>query len=180
MNRNLIRFSNLLFAALGFGLTLAHTLELPGKRKLDGAEWLAVQHTFYGGFAIVGGIAEVLGLCSAILALVMLRTNRTARVGTAIAAVCFLGMLGCYWFGNRPINADVAAWTATTLPADWMTYRDRWDAFHATSTVFAAVAFVALAFATLSEAPPTGARERATDPAQHATTHYGTMGHERR
>jgi hypothetical protein len=96
MNRNVIRFSNLLFAALALGLTLAHALELPGKRTLTGAQWLAVQHTFYGGFATVGGIAEVLGLCSAVLALALLRTGRAARIGTAIAAACFLGMLACY------------------------------------------------------------------------------------
>src|SRR5437764_13077345 len=57
-----LRFVSLLCAALALGLTLTHDLEIPGKQMLSGASWLVVQHTFYGGFAIVGGLAEVIGL----------------------------------------------------------------------------------------------------------------------
>ena len=53
-----LRFVSLLCAAVALGLTLTHDLEIAGKHSLDGAEWLHVQHTFYGGFAIVGGIAD--------------------------------------------------------------------------------------------------------------------------
>src|SRR5579884_4075371 len=42
---------NLICAALVLGLTLTHDLEIPGKHMLSGAEWLNMQHTFYGGFA---------------------------------------------------------------------------------------------------------------------------------
>jgi hypothetical protein len=49
---------------VALGLTLTHDLQIAGKHNLGGAEWLHVQHTFYGGFAIVGGITEVLGLIS--------------------------------------------------------------------------------------------------------------------
>jgi hypothetical protein len=46
-----------LACSLVFGLTLTHVLQSPGSRSLDGPAWLAVQHTFYGGFAVVGGLA---------------------------------------------------------------------------------------------------------------------------
>ena len=49
------RFVSLLCASVALGLTLTHDLEIPGKQMLSGADWLAVQRTFYGGFAIVGG-----------------------------------------------------------------------------------------------------------------------------
>ena len=51
------RFVSLLCAALALGLTLTHDLEIPGKQLLSGADWLIVQQTFYGGFAIVGPYA---------------------------------------------------------------------------------------------------------------------------
>jgi hypothetical protein len=41
----IVRFVNLICAALACGLTLTHTLEMPGKQQLGGAEWLVVQHT---------------------------------------------------------------------------------------------------------------------------------------
>jgi hypothetical protein len=50
-----LRFVSLLCAAVALGLTLTHDLEIAGKHSLSGAEWLHVQHTFYGGLAIVGG-----------------------------------------------------------------------------------------------------------------------------
>ncbi|WP_284227949.1 hypothetical protein [Mycobacterium antarcticum] len=41
-----------------------------------------------------------------------------------------------------PVNSQVAQWTSATLPANWTSYRDTWEAAHA---VAAAVSFVALA-----------------------------------
>jgi hypothetical protein len=36
------RFVNLLLVALTFGLTWCHVMEIPGKRRLSGPEWLSV------------------------------------------------------------------------------------------------------------------------------------------
>jgi hypothetical protein len=102
-----LRFVSLLCAALALGLTLTHDLEIPGKHSLDGAEWLNVQHTFYGGFAIGGGIAEVLGLISTGALLVLLRAQRTSFVLTLRAALSFLGMLALFTFGNNPLNQQL-------------------------------------------------------------------------
>ncbi len=146
-----LRFASLVCATLALGLTLTHVLELPGKRKLTGTEWLTIQHTFYGGFAVVGGIVEVLGLITTLGLLFLVRQRRTTFLLTLIGALCFLGTLLAYWFGNRPINAQVSAWTPATLPSDWMRYRDRWDNAHATSAVFAAIALVVLLIAILRD-----------------------------
>jgi hypothetical protein len=71
-----LRFISLTCATLVLGLTLAHVLEAPGKRHLTGAEWVAVQNTFYAGFAVVGGIGEVLGLLSSSALVAVLRGRR--------------------------------------------------------------------------------------------------------
>ena len=148
-----VRFVSLLCAALVCGLTLAHVLEMPGKRQLSGPEWLAIQHTFYGGFAIVGGTGELLGLASTALVAWCRRRERRAFALHALAVLGFLGMLLSYGFGNRPINAEIASWTATTLPPDWASYRDRWDAAHTVSAGLATVTLLALLGSIIGELP---------------------------
>ncbi|HZU06979.1 MAG TPA: hypothetical protein VFB73_13515 [Chloroflexota bacterium] len=148
-----LRFVSIVCAALALGLTVAHVLERPGKAQLSGAEWLLVQHTFYGGFAVVGGLAEVLGLLTSLGTLVLLRGRRTQAMLALLGALSFAGMLLSYAAGNRPINDLVAAWTPASLPPDWTVYRDRWDGAHALSALFAALALGNLLAGALREAP---------------------------
>lgn len=147
------RFVSLFCAALALGLTLTHDLEIPGKQQLNGTEWLVVQHTFYGGFAIVGGVAQIVGLISTGVLLFLLRQRRTAFVLTLIAALSFAGMLALFAFGNNPLNLQIATWTPQSLPANWHEIRDAWDRFHAASSAFAVLAFIALLIALLRETP---------------------------
>lgn len=154
-----LRFLSLVCAALVLGLTLTHNLEIPGKRMLSGAEWLQVQHTFYGGFAIVGGITETFGLLSTALLAFLLRWRRMALILTLIAALCFAGMLALFAFGNNPLNQQIASWTPMTLPANWRTVRDAWDSFHAASSGLSALSFVCLLIAVLRDTSSPPGRE---------------------
>lgn len=156
------RFVSLFCAALAWGLTLTHDLEIPGKQQLGGAEWLAVQHTFYGGFAIAGGLAQIIGLILAGFLLFLLRGRRTAFMLTLIATLSFAGMLALFAFGNNPLNQQIATWTPETLPATWHEVRDAWDRFHAASSGFAALAFTALLIALLRETPSRRAKSEAS------------------
>jgi hypothetical protein len=55
-----LRFVNLLLVALTFGLTWCHVIEIPGKLRLSGPEWLSVQHNLYIAFGgPVGAPIEV-------------------------------------------------------------------------------------------------------------------------
>ena len=164
---NWLRFINLLSAAAVFGLALAHALEIPGKRGLDSTQWLAVQQSFYGGFAPIGGLAEVLGLVTSLLLLLPLRKRPRALVQTVIGALCFLGMLLIYFFVNRPINSRIASWTPTTIPDDWTFYRNLWDYAHLGTTLLATVAIVLLLLAALM---PDAPREVQQPAAQDAST----------
>lgn len=151
-----LQFCALVCSALVMGLTLTHVLQSPGSRGLSGDEWLHVQHTFYGGFAVVGGISESLGLITAIALTWALLSHGVMRAAVApgIAAVCFIGMLLSYWFGNRPVNAKIAAWMPSSLPPDWQAYRDTWETAHAVTAGLAALAFVALAIALIWHRKP--------------------------
>lgn len=144
---DLLLFIALVCSGLVFGLTLTHVLQDPGSRGLDATAWLDVQHTFYGGFAVIGGVGEIGGLFIAGAMSVALFTQRVVAGGVraGIAALCFLGMLLAYFFGNRPVNAAVAGWTTRSIPADWSAYRNAWEVAHAASAVLAAAAFALLA-----------------------------------
>jgi uncharacterized membrane protein len=41
-----------------------------------------------------------------------------------------------------PINKQIASWTSTTVPANWMDLRDRWLAFHNVRSAAGVLAFV--------------------------------------
>jgi hypothetical protein len=155
------RFSNLYSTALTLGLLLAHVLELPGKQSLSGPEWLAVQHNLYGGFALVGGLSELLALVSVAALLPLLRGRRAAFAWTLLGAACLVALPFIFYFGNNPINGRIASWTPATLPPDWAQQRDRWEGFHAASAALAAAAFAALLVAALRDTASPGAPDRA-------------------
>jgi hypothetical protein len=156
-----LRFLSLIGAALVLGLTLTHDLEIPGKHLLSGADWLTVQHTFYGGFALVGGMAEVLGLISTGLLAFLIRKQLTAFILTLVASLCFAGMLVLFAFVNQPINLQVVSWTPQTMPANWRTLRDAWDGLHAASSLLSALSFVSLLLALLRETPKSSSHDPA-------------------
>jgi hypothetical protein len=124
--------------------TVTHDLEIACKRTLSGEEWLQVQHTFYDGFAIVGGVGEMLSLISTGALAYLLRKQQTGFVLTLIGALCFFGTLAMFAFGNRSISQLIATCTLQTSPATWRQTGDAWDAFHAISSVFATLAFITL------------------------------------
>ena len=144
-----LRLVGLLACLLVLGLTLSHVLESAGSRGLDGATWLTVQHTFYGGFAVVGGAAELVGLVATTTEAVYSRRQPRTAAAPGFAALCLLGTLLSYWFGNRPVNTKVAHWTPATLPADWASYRDTWETAHAVSAILGALATLALLISTI-------------------------------
>src|SRR5699024_11890421 len=112
---NLIRilqFCTLVCSAIVMGLTVTHVLQSPGSRGLSGEEWLDVQHTFYGGFAVVGAISESLGLITAISLTLTLVGRRVAPAVVAPAHVAggFIGYLMSGWVGKRPVKAKIGSW----------------------------------------------------------------------
>ena len=159
----MLRATGLICAALVAGLTLSHFLQAPGSSGLPGAAWLEVQQSFYGGFAVVGGLAEILGLLATGAAgVVLLRRNRRAASAHLVAALCLAGTLLSFAIGNQPVNERVASWTVATLPENWTMYRDRWEAAHATSAALSLTALVVLVVAAVGGSPTAGDRARAS------------------
>jgi hypothetical protein len=53
-------------------------------------------------------------------------------------------MIAVFFLLNAPVNTAVAAWTSTTLPSDWATYRLRWEAGHAIAALLALIGLATL------------------------------------
>ncbi len=54
---------------------------------------------------------------------------------------------------NQPINADVMAWTASAMPANWTEVRDHWWVWHVIRTYIAGAALLTLLMAVLMDRP---------------------------
>jgi hypothetical protein len=146
-----LRFLNLLLVALTLGMTFCHALEYPGKRDLDGTDWLMVQHHVYVAFGVIGAVIEVTAIATTWIVLWQLHGWKLSRVLTLAAALCGSAALAVWFAYVDPVNAALKAWTPETLPGDWTSYRDQWEAGHAVGAVLFALAFSALVAALLSE-----------------------------
>jgi len=138
----LVRLLAFIVAILALLAPAAHVLELPNKLRLDGPLWLAVQQSLYAGWGpFIGAPTEIGGLVLSLICFASAPTRR-ARALWIAAAACYGVMLIAFFVFNGPVNAAIASWTAATLPADWPTYRVKWEAGHAIAFVFAAGALM--------------------------------------
>ncbi|HEX4173182.1 MAG TPA: hypothetical protein VHY82_11985 [Acetobacteraceae bacterium] len=150
-----IRGINLVFAVLAVFAPMAHVLELPNKLALDAELWLAVQQHLYRGWGpFVGAPTELGALLTSLLLVYLRRRSRAVLAATALASIGYAGMLATFFLLNRPVNAAVALWTATTMPPDWMAYRARWEAGHAIAAALALASLALLIWAYVRERRP--------------------------
>jgi hypothetical protein len=153
-----VRVLSLVFVALILGLTFAHVLEIPGKLRLAGPDWLTVQQNLYVGFGTVGAVVEVLAILLAWAVALMARDRRPALRWSLGAASCISAGLVAWALLVAPMNAALAGWTPETLPPDWRGYRNQWEAGHAIHFALFLLGFAALVIAILNDAPQRSAR----------------------
>jgi hypothetical protein len=149
-----LRFANLLCVALTLGLTWAHVLEVPGKLRLDGPHWLAVQHNLYIAFGPpVGAPIEIAAILLCWVVYFLVRRRHPAAGLTLTASCCTtLGLVLWFWL-VAPMNTVIAGWTPETLSLDWTAVRNQWEAGHAAQCALFGVAFGSLVAALLAETP---------------------------
>jgi hypothetical protein len=151
----LLRFLNLLFVALTFGLTWCHVVEIPGKLRLTGPQWLDVPHNLYVAFGPpFGAPIELAAILLTWWVFWLVRRRRPAALLTLAAAVCTTLGLVAWWLLVSPMNEILDGWTAQNLPSDWIAVRDRWEAGHALQCLLFGLGFSALAVALIAETPP--------------------------
>ncbi|HSI01415.1 MAG TPA: DUF1772 domain-containing protein [Reyranella sp.] len=137
-----LQFLSIVLAAIGMALSLAHALELPGKRRLDRDTYLAVQMIYAPGFAIGGFLGEACAILATLTLAVFTPPGTTAFWLTIAALGCLLVEHAIFWLATQPVNR----FWGKPLPAgsDWTALRDRWEGSHLARAVAAAAAFLLL------------------------------------
>jgi uncharacterized membrane protein len=134
--------ASLLCVAITMGLPLAHALELPGKLRLDEAEYRIVQSVYYAGFTIGGLIGELGGVIVLIAVLILLPKQTARFYWTVVSLVLLCAVHAVYWLMTHPVNN---AWVSTVpMPKaastffatfgrskrDWRQLRRQWECSH--------------------------------------------------
>lgn len=150
MALKVMRSIDLLLVALTLGMTFCHALEIYGKLKLSGAEWLAVQQHLYAAFGAVGGAIEVLAVLFTWIVLAMVWPRGSAKAFTLIAAICGTVALIIWLTTVSPMNTVFMRWVAATLRRLDSLSRSMGNS-HAISASLYAVTFSALVISILAE-----------------------------
>src|SRR5215468_6459248 len=97
-------FMAIVLSAVGMGLSLAHALELPGKRRLSRDAYFAVQTIYYPGFTIGGALGEPLAIVAALLTVLFTVPGSQVFWLILSAVVCLLFEHALYWLVTHPVN----------------------------------------------------------------------------
>ena len=149
----ILRYLALACITVALCMTLAHVLEIPGKLRLKGPEWLVVQQNLYIAWGLTGGLAELGAIVFAGLAARLDRGRPDVARPALLAAIASVLGLAVWALVVAPVNAQLNGWTAISLPTEWQEARNRWEAGHAAGAVLFAVAFVAILRAIVRDAP---------------------------
>lgn len=154
----LLQLLTLCLIALTFGLSIAHALEYPGKRRLSESEYRTVQTIYYPGFTVGGLIGEFGGMV-ALASLLGLGTAPTMTWWVISSLGSMIIGHAIYWTVTHPTNAvwlkgtDIDASSAiffglwVTRETDWRRLRDVWELSHVARAALHFGAFLCLAFA---------------------------------
>jgi len=159
-------FVAIVLAAVGMGLSLAHALELPGKRRLGRDAYFAVQTIYYPGFTIGGAFGEPLAMVAALVTLLFSTPGSPVFWLILTAFVCLAFEHSLYWLLTHPVNkiwlqeqnlggagaSFFAKGGASPSVQSWTMLRDRWEYSHVARAVFAGLAFVFLLIAAIRPA----------------------------
>jgi hypothetical protein len=152
----------LVLVALAMAPAVAHALELPGKMRLSRDVYLQVQPIYYPGFTFVGGAAEILGLLSTFISVLLIPRGTPAFWLTLCALVALVVMHAVFWLVTQPVNrywlreyelgsAGKAVFRTNQGAAepheDWSSARDKWEHSHVVRAMLVTVALILLAAA---------------------------------
>jgi hypothetical protein len=150
------RFVALLLAALTLGLGFCHLMQLPSRMGWD--QYLWVGSTVQGGlYALFGPVGAVIFVATVIaLGLNAYFVREHGRPGFRLAlaaALLFATALVLWWVLVYPVNVELAKWVDGPVPADWTSYRARWEWGHATISLVELIGFAALILSVLADTP---------------------------
>jgi hypothetical protein len=103
--------------------------------SLTPATFVEVGQVMMEGYGpIMSVLMPVTLLVTLVAGVLTYRRNRLAGLLVLVGFACLAVATATTLMVNVPIDEIIAGWTASTLPADWMQIRDRWEAYHTTRT----------------------------------------------
>jgi anthrone oxygenase-like protein len=162
-----IEVISVFLVALAMSLALAHTLEFPGKLRLDREAYLTVQTVYYPGFTLAGA-GEPLAILSTLILLWMMRGRGTTFW---LVLVSFLGVLlmqAVFWLVTQPTNrywlknqrltkagskffgVEQREQSKRESTPDWSAFRNRWEYSHIIRSVLSMISLLTLTVAIVS------------------------------
>jgi hypothetical protein len=150
------RFVAILLAALTLGLSFCHLMQLPSRLGWD--QYLWVGSTVQGGlYAMFGSVGAALFIATVIvlglLAFFLREHGRPGYALTLAAALLFVLALVLWGILVYPVNVELAKWVNGPVPADWTSYRARWEWGHAVIACVELLGFAALVWSVLEDTP---------------------------
>ena len=149
------RFVSIMLTALSAGLSFCHLLELPPRVfYFDAQLWITITTKgLYYLFGTVGAVIEVGSVLTAIVLVLLLFRRGVTFYWALVGAICVVLALMLWFAFIAPVNAELAKWTPTSFPADWMKYRNQWEYTHATNAIIKIMGLSALVLSVLVEIP---------------------------
>ena len=103
--------------------------------SLTPATFVEIGHVMMQGYGpIMSVLMPVTLLATLVAGALTYKRNRLAGLLVLVGFVCVAVATSTTLLVNVPIDEMMAGWTASTLPADWMQIRDRWEAYHTART----------------------------------------------
>jgi hypothetical protein len=134
--------------ALVLATTFAHVLELPAKLGYDAILYVQLQTSLYRQWSPPNptGFLEPAAIIVVVILAMMTRRNRPAfRLAAGAAAVLLVAFPLLYFWRVEPANNYFGALlTGSQVPADWSSWRLRWETGHAARFVAHLTAFILL------------------------------------
>jgi uncharacterized membrane protein len=160
----------------GTWLSLSRTMD-----QLPAQTFLAVGHEMIDNLGTLMAILLPLALLSALFTAALLWRARRVRAFWWLLAgfILMTAALVITLAVEVPIDSQIQAWTAATLPGDWRQVQSRWELFHTLRTFASIAAVVAVAVSTVATARSLRPSASKADPGDRAIAGSGRPEHSR-
>jgi uncharacterized membrane protein len=146
----IILFALVMGVFWGTWFSLSRTMD-----QLSAETFLAVGHQMIQNLGVPMAILLPLALLSALAALALLwRRRGPAFWWLAAGFLLMVAALVITLAVEVPIDNQIEAWTAATLPADWRSIQSRWELWHTIRTFTSIAAVVAATISAVVTARP--------------------------
>ncbi len=136
MHLKAARFTNLLLTGILTGIYVRDVLTAPGVRRFSGPMYAQYHQELDRTMAPVMRPIAQSTLVTSLVVLVLGWRRPMPSVALSVAALgCLLAQIGVTSRYEVPLNQEVQAWSAATLPDHWVLTRERWIWGHQVRTV---------------------------------------------